>query len=88
MVARSSGKEMILSQEDRFPDGHGMEDRRIQHSAVAHHTASAIEFRATVGTTVTQRNVRNRLLQGQMKVSSTAVPVMDVCWSEGGQGNA
>ncbi|GBN05641.1 hypothetical protein AVEN_115893-1 [Araneus ventricosus] len=34
---------------------------------VAHRTASATEIRAAVGTTVTQRTVSNRLLQGQLR---------------------
>ena len=40
------------------------EDRRIRRMAVAHRTASAAEIRAAVGTTVTQRTVRNWLLEG------------------------
>lgn len=43
------------------------EDRRIRRTAVAHRTASAAEIRAAVGTTVTQRTVRNRLLEGQLR---------------------
>ncbi|GBM83466.1 hypothetical protein AVEN_138319-1 [Araneus ventricosus] len=35
--------------------------------AVAHRTAPAAEIRAAVGTTVTQRTVTNRLLQGQLR---------------------
>ncbi|GBM37781.1 hypothetical protein AVEN_25892-1 [Araneus ventricosus] len=35
--------------------------------AVAHRIASAAEIRAAVGTTVTQRTVTNRLLQGQFR---------------------
>ncbi|GBN30120.1 hypothetical protein AVEN_174380-1 [Araneus ventricosus] len=35
--------------------------------AVAHCTDSATEIRAAVGTTVTQRTVTNRLLQGQLQ---------------------
>ncbi|GBM42757.1 hypothetical protein AVEN_81583-1 [Araneus ventricosus] len=34
---------------------------------VAHRTASAAEIRAAVGTTVTQRTVIHRLLQGQLR---------------------
>ncbi|GFU83252.1 transposable element Tc1 transposase [Trichonephila clavipes] len=34
---------------------------RIRCTAVAHHTAYAAEIRAAVGTTVTQRTVKNRL---------------------------
>ncbi|GFW53638.1 allene oxide synthase-lipoxygenase protein [Trichonephila clavipes] len=34
---------------------------------MAHRTASAAEIRAAVGITVTQRTVRNRLLQGQLR---------------------
>ncbi|GBL97074.1 hypothetical protein AVEN_254116-1 [Araneus ventricosus] len=40
------------------------EDRRVRRMAVAHRIASAAEIRAAVGTTVTQRTVTNRLLQG------------------------
>ncbi|GBO37089.1 hypothetical protein AVEN_176224-1 [Araneus ventricosus] len=36
-------------------------------TTVAHRTASAAEIRAEVGTTVTQRTVTNRLLQGQLR---------------------
>ncbi|GBO20097.1 hypothetical protein AVEN_178687-1 [Araneus ventricosus] len=39
--------------------------------AVAHRTASAAEIRAAVGTTVTQRTVTNRLLQGQLQARRT-----------------
>ncbi|GBM88055.1 hypothetical protein AVEN_215123-1 [Araneus ventricosus] len=35
--------------------------------AVAHSTVSPAEIRAAVGTTVTQRTVKNRLLQGQLR---------------------
>ncbi|GBL79108.1 Transposable element Tc1 transposase [Araneus ventricosus] len=35
--------------------------------AVVHRTASVVEIRAAVGTTVTQRTVTNRLLQGQLR---------------------
>ncbi|GBO39985.1 hypothetical protein AVEN_132926-1 [Araneus ventricosus] len=43
------------------------EDRRVRHKAVAHRTPSAAEIRAAIGTTVTQRTVTNRLLQGQLR---------------------
>lgn len=43
------------------------EDRRVRRMAVANRTASAAEIRAAVGTTVTQRTVTNRLLQGQLR---------------------
>ncbi|GBN74320.1 Transposable element Tc1 transposase [Araneus ventricosus] len=43
------------------------EDRRARRMAVAHGTASAAEIRTAVGTTVTQRTVTNRLLQGQLR---------------------
>ncbi|GBM95972.1 hypothetical protein AVEN_7268-1 [Araneus ventricosus] len=43
------------------------EDRRIRRTAVSHRTASAAEIRAAVGTTVTQRTVRNRLLDVQLR---------------------
>ncbi|GBN51054.1 hypothetical protein AVEN_236621-1 [Araneus ventricosus] len=42
-------------------------DRRVERMAVAHRTASATEIRAAIDTTVTQRTVTNRLLQGQLK---------------------
>ncbi|GBM30418.1 hypothetical protein AVEN_202997-1, partial [Araneus ventricosus] len=42
-------------------------DRRVRLIAVAHRTASAAEIRAAVGSTVTQRTVTNRLLQGQLR---------------------
>ncbi|GBM12740.1 hypothetical protein AVEN_228528-1 [Araneus ventricosus] len=45
----------------------GREDRRVRSIAVAHRTAPAAEIRAAVGTTVTQRTVTNRLLQGQLQ---------------------
>ncbi|GFW08606.1 transposable element Tc1 transposase [Trichonephila clavipes] len=35
--------------------------------AVAHSIVSVVEIRAAVGTIVTQRTVRNRLLQGQLR---------------------
>ncbi|GBM29648.1 hypothetical protein AVEN_125295-1 [Araneus ventricosus] len=43
------------------------EDRRIRRTAVSHRTASAAEIRAAVGTTVTQRTVRNQLLDVQLR---------------------
>ncbi|GBM97398.1 hypothetical protein AVEN_822-1 [Araneus ventricosus] len=45
--------------------------------AVAHRTASAAEIRAAVGTTVTQRTVTNRLLQGQLRarLSVACIPL-------------
>ncbi|GBO25194.1 Transposable element Tc1 transposase [Araneus ventricosus] len=43
------------------------EDCRVRRLAVAHRTASAAEIRAAVGTTVTERTVTNRLLQGQLR---------------------
>ncbi|GBO39027.1 hypothetical protein AVEN_62219-1, partial [Araneus ventricosus] len=43
------------------------EDRCVRRMAVAHRTAPAAEIRAAVGTTVTQRTVTNRLLQGQLR---------------------
>ncbi|GFV60234.1 uncharacterized protein TNCV_3553941 [Trichonephila clavipes] len=48
----------------RNPGTTEREDHRIQRTAVMHRTASVTEIRATVGTTVTQRTVRNRLLKG------------------------
>src|SRR5215813_6521021 len=39
------------------------EDCHIRRMAVAHRTASAAEIRAAVDTTVTQRTVRNRLIE-------------------------
>ncbi|GBN63076.1 hypothetical protein AVEN_179738-1 [Araneus ventricosus] len=43
------------------------EDHRVRRMAVAHRTASAAEIRTAVGTTVTQRTVTNRLLEGQFR---------------------
>ncbi|GFX34028.1 HTH_Tnp_Tc3_2 domain-containing protein [Trichonephila clavipes] len=43
------------------------ENRRIQRTAVVHCAASAVGIRAAVGTTATQRTVRNRLLLGQLR---------------------
>ncbi|GFS84363.1 uncharacterized protein TNCV_4605751 [Trichonephila clavipes] len=43
------------------------EDCRSRRTAVEHHTASAAEIRAAVGNTMTQKTVRNRLLQGQLR---------------------
>ena len=43
------------------------ENRRIRSTAVTHRTASAANIRAAVGTTVTQRTARNRLLEGQLR---------------------
>ncbi|GFT97841.1 transposable element Tc1 transposase [Trichonephila clavipes] len=43
------------------------EDRHIRRTVVVHRTASAKEIRATIGTTVTQRTVRNQLLQGHLR---------------------
>ncbi|GFU92929.1 uncharacterized protein TNCV_2080751 [Trichonephila clavipes] len=43
------------------------EDRHIWHTVEAHRTVSAAGIRAAVSTTVTQRSVRNRLLQGQLR---------------------
>ncbi|GFW73386.1 DUF5641 domain-containing protein [Trichonephila clavipes] len=58
------------SKEDRVRCGEWgnteKEDHRLRRTAVLHHTASAAEIRAVVGTTVTQRTVRNRLLLGQL----------------------
>ncbi|GBM88383.1 hypothetical protein AVEN_149440-1 [Araneus ventricosus] len=39
----------------------------VRPMAVAHRTASEAEIRAAVGTTVPQRTVTNRLLQGQLR---------------------
>ncbi|GBN73285.1 Transposable element Tc1 transposase [Araneus ventricosus] len=43
------------------------EDRRVRRMAVAHRNASVAEIPAAVGTTVTQRTVAIRLLQGQLQ---------------------
>ncbi|GBN35375.1 hypothetical protein AVEN_242636-1 [Araneus ventricosus] len=63
MIVGSSGQGKALPQEDRGTSER--EDRRVQ--GMAHPTASAAEIRAAVGTTVTQRTVTNRLLQGQLR---------------------
>ncbi|GFX50823.1 uncharacterized protein TNCV_2724061 [Trichonephila clavipes] len=42
------------------------EDHRIRRTAVVHCNEPATEIRVAVGTTVTQRTVRNRLLQGPL----------------------
>ncbi|GFY16576.1 transposable element Tc1 transposase [Trichonephila clavipes] len=42
----------------------GNEDRHIWRTTVTHRTVYAVEIRAAVSTTGTQRTVRNRLLQG------------------------
>ncbi|GBO07957.1 hypothetical protein AVEN_220591-1 [Araneus ventricosus] len=43
------------------------EDRRVRRLALVHRTASVAKIRAAVGTTVTQRTVTNRLLQGEIR---------------------
>ncbi|GBM76784.1 hypothetical protein AVEN_48255-1 [Araneus ventricosus] len=127
MIVGSSGQGKVMSQEDRIPGTTEGENHRVRRMAVAHPTASTAEIRAAVGTTVTQRTVTNRLLQGQlrdrrpvacipltpqhcrlrrewcqarvrgrsgdllcflMKAGSALVPVMAVCWLEGGQVSA
>ncbi|GFV62897.1 uncharacterized protein TNCV_472391 [Trichonephila clavipes] len=71
MIVESSDQRMVL-QEDQVPDGQVALLRGkttvFVCMAVAHCTASAAEIRAAIGTKVTQRTVRNRLLQGQLKV--------------------
>ncbi|GFU56482.1 HTH_Tnp_Tc3_2 domain-containing protein [Trichonephila clavipes] len=42
-------------------------DLHILRTAVAHHAVFAAEIRTAVGTPVTQRTVRNRLFQGQLR---------------------
>ncbi|GFX62513.1 transposable element Tc1 transposase [Trichonephila clavipes] len=51
------------------------EDHRIRCTAGASRIESAAKFRSAVGTTVTQRTIRNRLLQGHLR---TRRPVMCV----------
>ena len=46
------------------------EDHRIRRTAVTHRTVFAANIRAAVGTTMTQRTVRTRLLQGQLRARS------------------
>ncbi|GBL96135.1 hypothetical protein AVEN_104359-1 [Araneus ventricosus] len=81
MIVGSSGQGKVLPQEDRVPGGHVAllrgEDRRVRRMAVAHRTASVVEFRAAVDTTVTQRTVTNRLLQGQLRARRpvTCIPL-------------
>ncbi|GBM30177.1 hypothetical protein AVEN_134219-1 [Araneus ventricosus] len=48
------------------------EDRCIRRMAVAHRSASAAKIRVAVGTTVAQRSVTNRLLQGQLRARRPA----------------
>ena len=52
------------------------EDRRIRCTAVTHRTASAANIRAAVGTTETQKTVRNRLLEGQFRVKRPVVCIL------------
>ncbi|GFW36972.1 hypothetical protein TNCV_5018701 [Trichonephila clavipes] len=64
---------MVLPQEDRVSNGHvsllrGKTTVCIWRTAEAHRTASAAEIQAAIATTVTQQTVRNRLLQGQLRV--------------------
>ncbi|GBN07516.1 hypothetical protein AVEN_252891-1 [Araneus ventricosus] len=69
MIVGSSGQGKVLPQEDRVAGGTTeREDRRVRLMAVAHRTASAVEIRAAVGTTVTQLTVTNRLFRGQLRV--------------------
>ncbi|GFU05694.1 RNase H domain-containing protein [Trichonephila clavipes] len=50
----------------------GTTEREDHRTAVAHRTASAAEIQAAVGTTVTQRTVRNWLLQVQLRARHQA----------------
>ncbi|GBL76159.1 hypothetical protein AVEN_234441-1 [Araneus ventricosus] len=57
------------------------EDLHIRSMAVVHHTASAAEIQAAVGTTVTQPTVTNRLLQGQLRAKCpvACIPTPNHC---------
>ncbi|GFW07756.1 hypothetical protein TNCV_3918891 [Trichonephila clavipes] len=60
-IVGNSGRGMILPQQDGWPRGIiEREDHRIRRTAVAHRSASGVEIRAAVGTTVTQRTVASR----------------------------
>ncbi|GBO08348.1 hypothetical protein AVEN_229904-1 [Araneus ventricosus] len=52
-------------------------DRCARRMSVTHRIASAVEIRAAVGTTVTQRNVKNRLHQAQLRARRpvTCIPL-------------
>ncbi|GFW29681.1 HTH_Tnp_Tc3_2 domain-containing protein [Trichonephila clavipes] len=52
------------------------EDRHIQFKVVAHHTESLAEIRAAIGTTATQKTVRNRLLQGQLRIGLPVASIL------------
>ncbi|GBM54075.1 hypothetical protein AVEN_247689-1 [Araneus ventricosus] len=49
------------------PRGATKREDRVRRMVVVHRTVSAAEIRAAVGTSVTQRTVTNRLLQGQLR---------------------
>ncbi|GFW23699.1 uncharacterized protein TNCV_2032421 [Trichonephila clavipes] len=71
MIVGSSVEGRVLLQENWVPKGHVAllrgKDHCIQCTAVAHRTVCVAEIRAAVDTTVTQRTVRNRLLQGELR---------------------
>ncbi|GFX20374.1 uncharacterized protein TNCV_3487321 [Trichonephila clavipes] len=88
MIVDSSDQSMVLPRTDRdfrWPPGTTMmDDHRIRHMSVVHHKESVAEIRAAVGTTVTQRTVRNRLLQGQIRARHpvACIPLTPShCWS-------
>ncbi|GFS47343.1 HTH_Tnp_Tc3_2 domain-containing protein [Trichonephila clavipes] len=67
--------------DSRWPRGTtGREHRRIRRTGVEHRTASAAEIQAAFGTTVTQRSVRNRLLQGQLRGRSPDLSPIEQVW--------
>ncbi|GFT45281.1 uncharacterized protein TNCV_2452241 [Trichonephila clavipes] len=78
MIVGSSGQGMVLLG-SWWP--HAIterEHRRIRRTTVAHRIASVAEIQVAVGTTVTQRAVRNRLLQGCLQAKR---PVARIPWT-------
>ncbi|GFV19730.1 HTH_Tnp_Tc3_2 domain-containing protein [Trichonephila clavipes] len=69
MIVGSRGQGLELSQEG-WVMARGPTERechRFRRNTMAHPTESAAEIRPAVGTTMTQRNVRNRLLEGRLR---------------------
>ncbi|GFV83099.1 uncharacterized protein TNCV_2802251 [Trichonephila clavipes] len=71
MIVGISGQGIVRPQEDWPRCTTGREDHRIRLMAVTHRTPSVVEIRAAVGTPMTQRTVRNQLLQGQLRARHT-----------------
>ncbi|GFW35159.1 uncharacterized protein TNCV_5067241 [Trichonephila clavipes] len=72
MIVGSSGQDMVGSASRRPGSGRlcrttEREDRGTSRTAVVHRTASSVGIRAADSTAVTQRTVRNLLLQGQLR---------------------